>query len=233
MKKPSRPKLCMFCAKDKSFGPMNREHFVFKALWSGPRPKGTKTVWAHESCNAKFSEDNEYVRDVLAIDAGAAQHPEVQRLLEGELSRKLHKRPAEAAKVLKNLRLVPLFTPSGLYVGRTPVFDVDWTRMERVLQNVVKGIYYTAVKAPLPAECLIRVIDVTGKELPKDVATLIEQMVGPQSFGDDVFVCRYVTISTSPFQRITCLMQFYRNRIFFGEAMTKELFEEIKSREKQ
>ncbi len=69
------------------------------------------------------------------------------------------------------------------------------------------------------------------KALAEDWREVISLMVGWQSFGDDVFMCRYVTGRTVP--RINCLMQFYGRRLFVAEAMTKELAEEIKSREAQ
>jgi len=222
----------MFCGKDESFGPMNREHFAFKGLWGGPRPNGTKTLPAHTSCNKKFSEDNEYFRDVLAMEADAEQHPEVKRLRNGKLNRKIRSRPGAVAKILKNLRSVPQFTPSGLYIGDALKFDVDWPRMERVLQNVIKGVYYTVVGEPLPQECIIRVIDVTDREITDEShLRVIELMVGWQSFGDDVFRCQYVTGNSVP--RINCLMQFYRKRCFLGEAMTQSLIDEIESIQKQ
>jgi hypothetical protein len=220
------PKLCVFCAGDATLGPMNKEHFAFKGLWGGPRPTRTKTVWAHESCNANFSADNEYFRDVLVMDAGAEQHPEVARLLKGKIHRKLRDHPGAILKILKNPRLIPQFTPSGLYVGKVPAFIVDWLRMERVLKNFVRGIYLTAVRQPLPADCLVAVAPLT-QALAKDWRDMIDLMVGWQSFGDDVFMCRYVTSRTPP--RINCLMQFYRRRLFVGEAMTKNLIDEINS----
>ncbi len=226
-----KPKLCMFCGKDESFGPMSKEHFAFKSLWAGPRPEGTRTVLAHEHCNTKFSEDNDYVRDILAMEAGAEQHPEVKRLQEGKLKRKLQNRPGAFAKTLKNLRLVPHFTPSGLYVGNAPVFDVDWPRINRVLHNVIKGIYYTAVDEPLPQDCVFGVIPVTDDKTLEYCRPLIDCMVDWQSFRDDVFRCRYVT-STSD-QRINCLMQFYRKRLFFGEALPPRTIAAITSRQKQ
>lgn len=231
MSNRARPKLCMFCGKDESFGPMNREHFAFRGLWAGPRPDKTRTLPAHVSCNAEFAEDNEYFRDVLAMEASPKQHPEVERLQHGKLKRKLRKQPGSVSKTLKNLRLVPQFTPSGLYVGFAPAFEVDWPRMERVLQNVVKGIYYTAVGEPLPQECIIGVIALNSRAIVEKCRPAIDQMVGWQSFGDDVFMCRYVTGRSVP--RIACLMQFYRRRFFFGQAMTKRLIEEIESRQKQ
>jgi hypothetical protein len=34
----------MICGKDRSFGPMSREHFVPKGLWAGKRPDRTVTL---------------------------------------------------------------------------------------------------------------------------------------------------------------------------------------------
>ncbi len=48
-------------------------------------------------------------------------------------------------------------------------------------------------------------------------------MVPWQSLGDSVFCCRYVVSSKEPIEKMTCLMQFYQNRLFLGEAITPEL----------
>lgn len=50
-----RKKYCMFCGEDESFGRMNKEHFVPKALWNGSRPALTRTVDAHVECNDSFA----------------------------------------------------------------------------------------------------------------------------------------------------------------------------------
>jgi hypothetical protein len=71
-----RSKLCVFCGKDRSCGPMSAEHFIPKALWAGKRPPGTRTVPAHVKCNGRYAADNEYFRTVLAFDDAAIGHPE-------------------------------------------------------------------------------------------------------------------------------------------------------------
>ena len=61
------PQLCVYCGKDESFGKLTVEHFVPRCLWDKERPDGTLTVPAHEQCNKRYSADNDYFRDVLAI----------------------------------------------------------------------------------------------------------------------------------------------------------------------
>lgn len=227
-KKPPLPKLCMFCGKDDSFGPMTKEHFGFKALWNDRRPDKTKTVWAHKDCNKSFSDDNDYVRDILAMEAGASKHPEVKKLHEGKLKRKLEKRPGAFVKTLKNLRLIPQFTPNGIWVGNAPTFEVDWPRVERVIKNVAKGVYFETNRIPMPDDFLIEVITIGTEQLAAEVKPMIDQMVPWQGFGDDVFLCRYINSPNR--RRMNCLMQFYRHRFFYVEAISKALLEEIQER---
>lgn len=229
----ARPRLCMFCGLDESFGEMDREHFVPSCLWAkGSRAPKMRPLPAHTACNRSSSSDNEYFRDVLVSQASVGSHPEVIRLRAGEMRRKLRNRTGAIVKTYKRLREVPQFTASGIYVGHAPVFEVDWPRMERVLQNIVRGIYYAAVGAPLPADCIIRVISVTTEESATRIRPIVDCMCDWQGFGDDVFACRYVTSATFP-NVIKCLMRFYRKSLFFGEAIPADFFEQQSQRREE
>src|SRR5215471_20943732 len=142
----------MFCGGDESFGPMNKEHFVPKCLWSGPRPNLTRTVPAHVECNKACSDDNEYFRDALVLEDGSQNHPEARKLQDGALLRKIRKRPGGFKHILKNSGYRPVFSPSGLYVEHAFAFVVDWPRMQRVLFNIMKGVFYTVYDEPMPKD---------------------------------------------------------------------------------
>lgn len=145
-----KPKLCMFCGKDKSLGRMSMEHFVPQGLWDGPLPRYVKTCPAHRSCNGAFAKDNEYFRDVLVAEADARAHPEVEKLYSGKMRRKLENQPGSIRKVFEDIAIRPIFTAAGLYIGHEPTFKVDWVRVKRVILNVMRGIHYTTQKQPLP-----------------------------------------------------------------------------------
>jgi hypothetical protein len=211
----------MFCGKDESAGPMDVEHFVPRGLWDGPRPDKTITLPAHVSCNSMHSADNEYFRDVLAVDAGAGNHVEVQKLQVGKLRRKLEKKPGSMLKSLDKLGLRPVITPAGLYLGDAPSFTVDWPRIVRVLQNVVRGIYYKVQGKPLSTTATISIVQ-SNPKFESSCSSLIETMHQWIGFGDDVFACRYVSDNDHA-DTMACLMRFYQHRTFFGIALCPEL----------
>lgn len=214
-----RMKLCMFCGKDKSLGRMSMEHFVPKGLWDGPLPQYVKTCPAHASCNGAFANDNEYFRDVLVAEAGARAHLEVEKLYTGKMRRKLKNQPGSIRKVFDDIAIRPVFTASsGLYIGNEPTFKVDWVRVKRVILNVMRGINYTTQKQPLPLAWKVGIL--RDEEIDHDGLQGLFSKMTPQwqTFGDDVFGCRYVFHD----EAMACLMQFYRRRTFFGWAWSDE-----------
>lgn len=215
--------LCMFCGSDIQPDQLTSEHFVPKALWEkGCHPQKTKTLPAHKTCNQAFSDDNEYFRDVMAMEDGVQQHPEAQRVQAGAIRRKFRKRFGSIVNTLKNLGVRRVHTPSGIDLGIRPTFEVDWGRIQRVLCNVMKGIFYVSQNRPLPQEFVTCVADVRSFD-SEYVAKLVSFMVPWQSFGDSTFRCRYVVSSKKPVEKMTCLMQFYENRLFVGEAVSPAL----------
>jgi hypothetical protein len=207
----------MFCGKDESFGRMTVEHFVPKCLWDGKRPSFTRTVPAHMKCNNKYAADNEYFRDVLAFDDAASNHPEVIKLTDGTLDRKMRKRHGAVLKVLKNMRIRPRLTPAGLYVGHAPVFDCDWERMRIVLRNIMRGMFYTVKNYPLPQDMELKLTHIPDDTALLPAKSIVDQMSPCRGFGDDVFACRYVFHENDDY--MVCLMHFYAARMFFGSAM--------------
>lgn len=208
--------LCMFCGKDESFGEMTVEHFVPRCLWNDARPSKTRTVPAHKTCNERFSADNEYFRDVLAMEDGANIHQEVKKLHAGKIKRKFEKKFGSIKRTLKDLQIRNVLTPSGIYLGTAPSFRVDWPRMERVLQNIMRGIFCSVKERPLPQDMNMRVVVATDKIL-LPVTELIGKMNPWVGFGDDVFRCRYV-FNDGEQDAMACLLQFYGRRVFFGCA---------------
>src|SRR4029079_12578503 len=95
-------------------------------------------------------------------------------------------------KTLKNLTLREAFTEDGNFVGFMPSFECDWPRMERVLHNVMRGIFYTVNGRPVSQDMKFRVVHVDSAEVLETAQPLIETMGSWTGFGDDAFVCRYV-----------------------------------------
>lgn len=221
------PNLCMFCGKVIATEELSMEHFVPKGLWEDAnRPPCIKTLPAHKSCNQFFSSDNEYFRDVLIMVEGATQKCESARKVSaGSIRRKFQKRFGSIVKTAKNIAERPTQTSSGIYLGMLPSFEIDWPRMQRVLFNVMKGIFYQVEKTPMPQDFELEVYDTETLDFSPYKRT-VDSMVDWQSFGDDAFLCRYTFVRRPPTQAMACLMQFYRNRMFYGAAMSPQFIEE-------
>lgn len=220
--------LCAYCGKDDSFEQLTQEHFVPKCLWDdGHRPAAMKTIPVHDSCNKSFSNDDDYFRDILVFEEGAKGHPEVARLHQGPIRRKFEKRIGAVRKNLKNLGWYPIYSPGGVYLRDAPGFQMDWPRVRRVLQKIMKGTFYAVKRAPMPQDWLFT-IPRPDQKVFDESAKLIESMVPWQSFGDDVFCCRYVFHADGG--AMACLMAFYRHRIFLGVAANEEFHEHVLSR---
>lgn len=215
--------LCMFCGSEISTADLTMEHFIPQGLWEkGHLPTKMKTLPAHKCCNQSFAADNEYFRDVLAMEDGAARHPAAKQLQSGAIRRKFNNRFGSIVNTLKNLGIRRVRTRSGIELGGRPSFEVDWTRLERVLANAMKGIFYVSQERPMPQHFRIFVSDV--RHVNRDwVETVAKFMVPWQSFGDTAFCCRYVVSSREPIEKMTCLMQFYEHRLFVGEAIDPAL----------
>lgn len=227
-----KPNLCMFCGKDESFGKMSMEHFVPRALWDHARPNMTRTVAAHEKCNNKHAADNEYFRDVLASEASAADHPEVIKLHQGSMKRKMEKQPRRMVKTFKGLRLRPVISPGGLYLGKHPVFDVDGERINQVLRNVMKGIFCSVRGVPMPQDFVFGIY-ADPKFVMQRFKPVIDAMPANwSSFGDDVFTCRYV-FDEKKGVAMASLMRFYMNRVFFGFAHPADMSKYLAAEEER
>lgn len=204
----------MFCGKDKAFGKMSREHFVPKGLWDGPRPKGTITLPAHESCNGEFASDNDYFRDVMAADQRTWNNPMAQQLRQGKLKRKMEKQFGAVAKTFRNLRMIDVHSPAGLYLGRAPAFEVDCVRINRVLCNIAKGVFYVIKDRPVPNDFSV---DILPREMliNPEIRHLIDMMGPINSFGDHVFQCRCLS-NTESESDFACIMRFYETQTFLA-----------------
>ncbi|MBL9084753.1 MAG: hypothetical protein JNK76_23310 [Planctomycetales bacterium] len=224
-------KLCIFCGKDESAGEMNVEHFVPRALWDKERPTSTKTAPAHVTCNKSFSDDNDYFRDVLVFEECENPHPEVVKLRNGTMKRKMEKRFGTIVKELKDLKERPVLTQSGIYLGTQPTFVIDTERMNRVLSNVVRGCFWQAAKRPFDPTTIIQVHDEKRMRHPA-LQAVIQGLPGDwNSFGDDVFGCRYRSCPELHEDFFVCLMVFYKRRHYLGVTAPKEVRDRISNEE--
>ena len=126
------------------------------------------------------------------------------------------KRPKQYEKLVDDLWLRPRFTESGRYIGHYPSFRVNFNRIDRVLGNMARGIFYTMIGRPLRTTTIIDILEVTWP-CDKKVKHFIDSLGEWVGFGDDVFACKY-TMYTPDFDRMDFALAFYRKKFYIGEA---------------
>ncbi|SRR6266849_892894 len=219
------PKLCMFCGGDESLGPMNKEHFVPRALWAGKRPPGTITLPAHISCNRAFSDDNDYFRTWLVSQEGT-EHSEADKIRNGPVLRMARNRRRQYTRYIQDFAFRPRFTESGIFLGYQGSFAFEYQRIYRVMKNVVKGLFYFLQGRPLLSTTYIGVYDHPNDPHPQ-TESLVSKMSPWYGFGDTVFGWRHVFCENM--EQMACLMCFYQSKLFY--AITHDTRKEAKADE--
>src|SRR5262249_42358969 len=139
---------CVYCGETAKVTP---DHVPPKSLFLSPRPSNLITVPSCSTCNGGASKDDEYFKNINVLRNDVGSHREATQLLQdvlGSLRRPAQQRFTRA--FLNKMSPVNLVSPSGLYIGRTMAMDVEGERVKRVLNRMIRGLFYQERKERLP-----------------------------------------------------------------------------------
>jgi hypothetical protein len=185
---------CVYCGK---MGKISNDHIPPKNLFPSPRPSNLITVPSCKECNQKASKDDEYFRLVLSMRHDTFEHPEVSRNFD-KLLRSLQKPKKKGFRklLLNNLSPVDLYTPAGIYLGKTGAYSVDMKRVNSVIRRIAQGLFYKEKGRRLPDNyrvwvyCINDIInenpDLLGTFVMKDIVSSTLQG-NPLAIGSDIF----------------------------------------------
>jgi len=211
--------MCAYCG---SYGELQNDHVPPKNLFTKPRPQ-LITVKACKNCHSRTSKDDEYFRIKVCLRNDAYRHPEARKTADS-IFRSLTKVQAIGLRnsFLADFRNLNLHTPSGLYVGRRLGYNVDLVRIRRVVERVVRGLYFAESGKPLGLNNEVRVFTVEELEAkPKDVLDQLKSTIlvpitemQPKIIGKDVFLYRHYIAPENPIISIW-VISFYKQVPFF------------------
>lgn len=216
-----RQGICALCGEASE---VTREHFVPQCLWSGPLPPRVETVPACDRCNAGSNLDDEYFRNTLVMMFDQ-DHEQKRQVFEGPVLRSLEKHPGWVKEALEHVKVRPLLSPAGLWLGDFPTLPVDGDRVCRSLFKIVKGLFYLIRKQPFPKDGQIGIIGQLNSDT-QPLIGLIEENLSPTfDFGDDVFEWRF---SQTKDGLAMWKLAFYRTVVFYAVGFDKpELWQAI------
>jgi hypothetical protein len=190
---------CIYCGQQKE---LTVDHIPPKCLFPKPRPNNLITVPSCSSCNSGESKDDEYFRMMLTFSIEASQHPEIKNLIPTIL-RSLNK-PEKfgfSQAFYKTLSDVELQTKSGLYLGKTAKYQADEKRLNRVVNRILKGLFYHEIGSRLPDKYEVCTyshwIFRDMLYIPPDIIDNLQKTLAmldpikPKIIGNDIFSYKY------------------------------------------
>jgi len=144
---------CVYCGAEDN---LTVDHVPPKLLLSRPYPDNLITVPACFPCNQSFQKDDEYMRATLSPDVRVTKNMAAQSNLDA-VWRSLRKPEARAfAQYLgSKVSLTTILNQFGNPMGQ--VMELDYERLERSGQRLVRGLYFSELGTPLPVEAKLKV----------------------------------------------------------------------------
>jgi hypothetical protein len=205
MDQRKRKSVCAYCGAliAETGNKKTKEHIFPRNLfpkYDGYQPrKDFLTVPACETCNGGKSEDDEYLRNFLALRLRAMGHPDIDHLVDGFLSSaregsRLVRRMAESARMARH-------PTTGLYLPYVLAVPIEDERLDRIMTHIVRGLYCKEHRSVLAADCcyVIREMPATDEFISGWVNLFVQMGVRPyREVGDGQCVYQTMRFPASP-----------------------------------
>lgn len=222
-KRKSNVGTCAYCG---AYGRVTEDHVVPQGLFGKPRPSDIPKVLACPNCNHKVkSADDNYVRDILAIDMRHAEHPVAQANFE-KLLRSAQNGHSTLAKSILQAQLTEFYLPGGLYIGRAYQVPIDEKRLRRFMTTIARGLYFHHFRQALPNDELYHGNFWLDSDQAANLASAFSVANSPHvQVGDgSVFEYMYNMVPDDPLKSFW-IFNFYRHSIW--TVGTRGLYSEL------
>jgi hypothetical protein len=164
------------------------------------------------------------MRTILCMTEGCSNHPVVISLLEGNIARSFRRRHRGLHKSLsRSIRQTERLSTGGVFQPyASPFIRPDFSRFQRVLRKITKGLCYHVLEKPLPSDYQI-LVNPTIK--PREVPVVIEKLHAngdPSEFqtADEHDVFKFM-VRTGKDSRTEWLMRFYDWAVFHSWTLPR------------
>lgn len=205
---------CAYCGASDL---LTKDHIPPEKLFPSPRPSNLITVPACGDCHSNTSKDDEYFRLKVCLREDAGNSPQARENW-AAIFRSLDR--VEAGGLRKSfsadIRSVQLRSQAGIYVGRYLSYDVDLVRIRRVVERIVRGLYFAERGNPLGFVNEVSVY--TNEDLQQETQDALDDLTNnillplavqtPKVIGDSVFSYRFYIPDEKPICSVWAL-SFY------------------------
>lgn len=218
-----QPGTCAYCGKRRA---VSVDHVPPKNLFPRPRPDNLITVPACRQCHSDAcSQDDQYFCLTLTVSEQTGDHPGAREVRENAL-RSLSRPEATGFRrsFVAGTGHVPALSPAGLFIGMRLAYSVDLSRLFRVVERVVRGLYYHETRHALPEDHDVVVasnetfIDLPVEKLNEYNRTVIEPLaqLPARTIGSRVFWYRYARFQQDDVVLSAWALTFYAGISFLA-----------------
>lgn len=191
------------------------DHVPPKNMFPSPRPNNMITVPACDGCNNKYAKDEEYfIASMMFTEAGDSVAGNM--LWKQRLERMYSKNRGLRHKMARTLKRKSLHTPAGLYLGKHFVQTPEFDRWDRVVEKIVRGLYYFEYGSSLLPSTGVKTIFISTDERYK---TIVNNNINMLKLGKrgwpDVFKYKCNEVIENPRDSMWGLL-FYEKLIFWA-----------------
>lgn len=181
--------LCVYCLRNAAD---TEDHVVAEGFFEKAPDAGYIKVPACYACNNSLSRDEEYFLVAILAEATAQSQTAnrvLDRLAEDHRSGR-RRRSGLAVALLEKVRPTDVYSPGGIYLGTGHAVELDTTRVNRVLEKIVRGLFFHRFGRPLPLDATVYVE--IKPELDRMQSPVIAAALSQApSFLGDVFMYRF------------------------------------------
>lgn len=184
--------ICIYCNEVKE---LTKDHIPPQSFFHKPKPSNLITVPACRKCNNSFDLDDEYMYYIILMRHDVGEHKSGKLHLKKleRMFKKRNKLPF-AKSIAKKTEEVDLYTPSGIYLGKTGRYLPDGERMQKFMKRITQGLYYYETNRILPTDNRFILLDYQNimkqsEEFKKVMAPVFLELIKKEKtiIGDNVF----------------------------------------------
>jgi len=213
--------ICVYCGERLK---ETDDHVPPKSFYPQPRPSDLITVPSCLRCNQDPGKDEEFFLATFMFSyAGISDAG--KRLWAEKLHRMYEKNLGLKKKIVEHLQHAEIVTPAGLFLGRSMAIKTDELRFERVVNKIIRGLYYFEYKEPLPAATKVMTLFLSEKKRFEAAKNFAAELKPGSKKWKGIFEYKFNRVATSLSESMWLLL-FWDFATFWTISFDEDHFRE-------
>jgi len=211
---------CVYCNQREK---ETDDHVPPKSFYPMPRPSNLITVPSCLKCNRGLGKDEEFFLATFMF-SHAGESSTGKQLWDKKINRMYEKNLGLRRKIAGHLQYSELLTPSGIFLGRKWTIKTDEKRFEKVVNKILRGLYFFEYNEPIPDNAEIMTLFLNQEEKFKEAGKIANELKLGSRIWNGIFEYKFNRVAESPTESMW-LFRFWGYANFWSVTYDKEMSE--------